>query len=71
MSGMLGFIRPGFGEWMIILVIVLVIFGPKRLPGLGEAVGKTIKGFRKAMSEGKSDDAEKLDEKKDQGSPKE
>lgn len=68
---MLGFIRPGFGEWMIILVIVLVVFGPRRLPELGEAIGKTIKGFRKAMSEGKADESEKLDEKKDQTRPKE
>jgi len=68
---MLGFIRPGFGEWIVILVIVLVVFGPKRLPELGEAVGKTIKGFRKAMNEGKADEAEKLDEKKDQTRPKE
>jgi len=68
---MLGFIRPGFGEWIVILVIVLVVFGPKRLPELGEAVGKTIKGFRKAMNEGKADEIEKLDEKKDQTRPKE
>lgn len=68
---MLGFIRPGFGEWIVILIIVLVVFGPRRLPELGEAVGKTIKGFRKAMNDAQADEPEKLDEKKDQTRPKE
>lgn len=31
---------------IIILVIVLVIFGPKRLPELGSGLGKAIRGFR-------------------------
>ena len=53
---MLAFIRPDFSEWIVILLIVLVVFGPKRLPELGEAVGKTIKGFRKSMNEGQEED---------------
>ncbi|MGE5174388.1 MAG: twin-arginine translocase TatA/TatE family subunit [Betaproteobacteria bacterium] len=40
---------------LLILVIVLVIFGPGRLPELGESLGKSIRGFKKAMSE-KDDD---------------
>lgn len=40
---------------LLILVIVLVIFGPRRLPELGESLGKSIRGFKKAMSE-KDDD---------------
>jgi sec-independent protein translocase protein TatA len=39
---------------IIILVIVLIVFGPKRLPELGKSLGKTIKGFREA-TEGKMD----------------
>lgn len=39
---------------IIILVIVLVIFGPKRLPELGKSLGNTLKGFREA-TEGKLD----------------
>ena len=53
---MLGFIRPDFSEWIVILLIVLVVFGPKRLPELGEAIGKTIKGFRKSMNENQSEE---------------
>ena len=40
----------GIGELLIILVIVMLLFN-RRLPDLGEAFGKTIKKFRKAMSE--------------------
>lgn len=41
----------GFQELMIILVIVLIIFGPGKLPELGNTLGKTVRGFRKAMDE--------------------
>lgn len=39
---------PGIPELLLILVIVLVIFGPGKLPALGEALGKTIRNFRKS-----------------------
>jgi TatA/E family protein of Tat protein translocase len=35
----------------ILLIIALIIFGPKRLPELGEGLGKAIKEFRKATSD--------------------
>lgn len=41
----------GWGELLIILVILLLIFGPSRLGDLGSALGRGIKGFRKSMSE--------------------
>ena len=36
---------------VVILVIVLIIFGPGKLPQLGEGLGKSIKAFKKAMNE--------------------
>jgi sec-independent protein translocase protein TatA len=36
---------------IIILAVVLIIFGPGKLPELGGAVGKAIKGFKQAMNE--------------------
>ena len=36
---------------IIILVIALIIFGPSRLPQLGEGLGKSIKEFKKALNE--------------------
>ncbi len=43
----------GIGVWqlLIILVIVLLLFGTKRLKGLGGDLGGAIKGFKKAMTE--------------------
>ncbi len=44
----------GFGHWWIILlvlVIVLIVYGPGKLPEVGGAIGKGIREFRKASSE--------------------
>ncbi len=53
----------GIGMWelLIILAIVLVIFGAKRLRGLGGDLGGAIKSFKEAMKseEGKPDEAAK------------
>lgn len=38
----------GFGELLIILVIVLLVFGAGKLPQIGDALGKSIKNFKKA-----------------------
>ena len=40
------------GTIIIILVIVLLLFGPRRLPELGESIGKAIRSFKKAHDEG-------------------
>ena len=41
----------GFGELMIILVIVLVLFGAKRVPEIGASIGKGIREFKKNISD--------------------
>ena len=41
----------GMPELIIILLVVLLIFGPKQLPKLGRAMGKTIKGLRAGAEE--------------------
>jgi len=38
-------------HWAVILVVVVLVFGTKKLKTLGTDMGETIKGFRKAMSE--------------------
>jgi len=45
------FRAPGAWELIIILLIVLVIFGPKKLPEIGSGIGRAIKNFRKASNE--------------------
>ena len=58
----------GFGgisiwQLLIILVIVLLLFGTKRLRNLGGDLGNAVKGFRKAMDDGeKEKTAEKLEQ---------
>jgi sec-independent protein translocase protein TatA len=46
------------GPWqlLIILVIVLAIFGTKRLSSLGSDLGKSVKGFRSAMKEAEEEE---------------
>lgn len=47
-------------EWVIILIVALLIFGPKNLPKLGAAFGKTVKNLREGLGDGK--DEEKSEE---------
>jgi sec-independent protein translocase protein TatA len=54
---MLGY---GWGPILIILVIVLLLFGPKRLPELGDSIGKAIRSFKQAH-----DDPESLNHTKE------
>jgi sec-independent protein translocase protein TatA len=48
---------PGGGEWVIILLLFVLLFGAKKLPELGSSVGRTIKNFKKGIDEGAEDDA--------------
>lgn len=41
----------GFGEVMMILIIGLIIFGPKKLPEIGRSLGNAIREFRKASND--------------------
>lgn len=43
------FLGMGMPEFLIILAVVLLIFGPKNLPKLGGAIGKTIKNLRDGL----------------------
>lgn len=43
----------GIVEIIIILVVILIIFGPKNLPKLGTAIGKTVKNLREGLGGGK------------------
>lgn len=49
MLGLIGNIGPW--ELILILVIVLVIFGPGKLPKVGESIGKALNSFKKAREE--------------------
>jgi sec-independent protein translocase protein TatA len=46
---------PHGAEWIIILVVALLVFGPKKLPEIGKAVGRTVTEFKKGVSGIQSD----------------
>lgn len=49
--------RLGFGEIALILVVALLFFGPSKLPQLGDALGKAIRGLKKGLSGVTEDEA--------------
>lgn len=42
-------------HWLVFGLIILLLFGPSRLPQLGQSLGQAIKGFKKGMNEGLDD----------------
>jgi len=57
-------VMGALGGWEIILIViaVLVIFGPKRLPEMGSALGKAIRDFKNAGKEIQNDIAQTVNE---------
>ncbi len=51
----------GWPELMLIALVVLVVFGPKRLPEIAEAFGSSIKKFRKASQDVKNEVKREID----------
>ena len=45
-------------EWLIIALIIIFLFGAKKIPGLARGLGKGIFEFRKAVDEGKEEQSE-------------
>lgn len=46
----------GIPSMILILVVALIIFGPKKLPEIGKAAGQTLREFKKSTNELMSDD---------------
>ncbi len=55
----------GLGELIVIGLIIILLFGAKKLPELGSAIGQAIKEFKKASREGHPSDENKLSDKSD------
>lgn len=56
----------GFGELVLILLIVVVVFGATKLPQLGDGLGKAIKNFKRAVNAQNEIDVSPGDQKKAQ-----
>lgn len=63
----------GFPELMMIFVVALIIFGPKRLPDIGRSIGRAMGEFRRATNDLKStlEEEVRLDERKSVAPPPE
>ena len=49
----------GFPELIVVLLIVIVIFGENRLPGLGRGIGSAIKNFKDGIKDDKDDERDR------------
>ena len=47
--------RIGMGELIVIFLVILLLFGAKRLPEIGSALGKAMKEFKKAIKDVEGD----------------
>lgn len=56
--------RFGMGELLVILLIVLIVFGPKKLPEIGKSLGEAIRQF-KGAADGAAPEAEKTETKEE------
>lgn len=60
----------GFGQLIIILLIVLILFGRGKLPALAEDIGKSVRLFKKGLSEEdvpeNKEDVREIEHKKDE-----
>jgi sec-independent protein translocase protein TatA len=63
----MGFGGIGIWQLLIILVIVLLLFGAKRLRNVGSDLGAAVKGFKKSMREGEQQAGEEKIEEKPSG----
>ena len=57
--------RPGIWELLIILLVLLLLFGAKKLPDLARSIGKSINEFKKGREESPT-----TDDKADEGADK-
>lgn len=48
-------------HWLIVLVIVMMVFGTKKLRNIGSDLGGAVKGFKEGMKEGSSDESPRVE----------
>ncbi|NJL44697.1 MAG: twin-arginine translocase TatA/TatE family subunit [Leptolyngbyaceae cyanobacterium SM2_3_12] len=55
----------GWTEVVVVIGLAVLVFGPKKIPELGSALGKTLRGFKDEMSQPPEEDLEAFDEADD------
>ncbi|MBI3292981.1 MAG: twin-arginine translocase TatA/TatE family subunit [Elusimicrobia bacterium] len=54
----------GWGELLVILLVVLLLFGAKRLPEIGKALGRSIGAFKEGLKDGEQESKASEDKEK-------
>ena len=54
----------GVPELLVILVLILVLFGPGKLPDIGKSLGEALRGFKKTMNETDEKSPVEIDKKR-------
>ena len=67
--GCVGVFAPTPIEIIIVLIIVLIIFGPKRLPDLGRSLGRGMREFKDSVTGKDKDELPEADEQQDKPQP--
>lgn len=55
---------PSLIQVLIVVGIALLLFGPKRIPGIGRSMGEAIRGFKKGLSEDEIDVTDSVNQDK-------
>ena len=54
------------GHWLVVLAIIVLLFGAKKIPELAKGLGRGIKDFKAEMEDAKKGDVEQVEEKKEE-----
>lgn len=60
---------PGGWEWIVIILVIVVLFGAKRIPEMGKSLGQGIRGFKKELR-GEDDNSNDESEKSEKSNEK-
>lgn len=56
---------PGGSEWILILLVIVLLFGARKIPELMKGLGSGVKEFKKAASTDEQEDKKKLNDSKE------
>ena len=65
----MGFFDIGIGEILMILVVAVIIWGPRRIPEIGRTIGKALRTLKKASSDLTAELTKEIDSDKKDHSP--